>query len=82
MQLKAELTVKGKDSVTKLLAHMPLVRDYVIEYLSFTDESLIKDVTKRRDLRAALSAGIKAMLTEQVGEPLIEELIITHFMWD
>ncbi|MFT5452442.1 MAG: flagellar FliL protein [Enterobacterales bacterium] len=82
VQVQAQLTVNGKESVKKLLAHMPLVRDFVIEFLSFTDEKIIKDVTKRKELRATLTAGIKAMLTKEVGEPLIEELIITHFMWD
>ncbi|PCJ48026.1 MAG: hypothetical protein COA74_10250 [Gammaproteobacteria bacterium] len=82
VQISAQLTVKGSKSVSKLLDHMPLVRDYIIEFLSFTDESIIKDVTKRRELRASLSAGIKATLTKHLGEPLIEELIITHFMWD
>jgi len=82
VQMSAQLTVKSELSSTKIVAHMPLVRDFVIEFLSFTDENTIKDVTKRRDLRAALSAGIKAMLTKELGEPLIEELIITHFIWD
>ena len=82
VQIKAQLTVKGSTSVTKLLTHMPLVRDFIIEFLSFTDEKIIKDVTKRTELRASLTTGIKDMLTKEVGEPLIEELIITHFMWD
>ena len=82
VQIKAEVTVKGKESVTKLLLHMPLVRDFVIEFLSFTDEKVIKDITKRKELRANLTTGIKAMLTKEIGEPLIEELIFTHFMWD
>ncbi|MFT5519945.1 MAG: flagellar FliL protein [Enterobacterales bacterium] len=82
VQIKAQLTITGKDSVTKLLIHMPLVRDFIIEFLSFTDEKIIKDVTKRKELRATLTTGIKDMLTKEVGEPLIEELIITHFMWD
>lgn len=82
VQIKAQLTITGKDSVTKLLIHMPLVRDFIIELLGFTDEKIIKDVTKRKELRATLTTGIKDMLTKEVGEPLIEELIITHFMWD
>jgi flagellar FliL protein len=82
VQVKAQLTVNDKESVTKLHAHMPLVRDFIIESLSFTDEKIIKDVTRRKELRATLTTGIKAMLTREIGEPLIEELIITHFMWD
>lgn len=82
VQIKAQLTVTGKESVAKLIIHMPLVRDFIIEFLSFTDEKIIKDVTKRKELRATLTTGIKDMLTKEVGEPLIEELIITHFMWD
>ena len=73
VQIKAQLTVKGKESVTKLLIHMPLVRDFVIEFLSFTDEKIIKDVKKRIELRASLTAGIKAMSDANFEE------IRTHF---
>ena len=82
IQLSAQLTTRGKLSADTLTLHMPLIRDFIIEYLSFTPESIIKDVTKRRELRAALSKGLQAMLTKKVGTPLVEDIIITHYMWD
>ena len=82
IQLKAQLIVKETLGVEKLAKHMPLVRDYVVEYLNFTEEDFIKDVSKRKELRNALTLGIQKLLTEQVGEPLVEEFVITQFMWN
>ncbi len=82
IQLKAQLSVRGTESVDVLSAHMPLVRDYIIEFLSFTSEQVIKDASQRNQLRLSLTKGIQDMFTEQLGAPLVEELVITHFMWD
>ena len=82
IQLKAQLIVKDKLTVDKLEKHMPLVRDYIVEYLNFSEEKFIKDVSKRKELRAALTTGIQELLTEQIGESLVEELVITQFMWN
>ena len=82
IQLKAQLIVKEKFAAEKLEKHMPLVQDYIIEYLNFSEENFIKDVSKRKELRAALTLGIQELLTEQIGEPLVEEFVITQFMWN
>jgi len=82
IQMTAQLSVLNKKSVDKVTKHIPLVRAYIIEYLSFTDESVIKDASQRNKLRVSLAKGIQKLLTEHTGEPLIEELVITHFMWD
>lgn len=82
IQIQAQLTVKDKISADKLEKHMPLVRDFIIDFLSFTDEKIIKDVRKRKQLRISMTKGIQKTLTKHVGEPLIEELVITHFMWN
>ncbi|MCP3674182.1 MAG: hypothetical protein GY829_06890 [Gammaproteobacteria bacterium] len=82
IQLKAQLSVRGKESADVIVAHMPLIRDHIIDFLSFTNEKTIKDASHRNQLRESLTKGIQDMLTEQLGAPLVEELIITHFMWD
>lgn len=82
IQLKAQLIVKGKLNAEKLHTNIPLVRDYIVEYLNFSEESFIKDVSRRKELRTALTIGIQDLLTEHVGEPLVEEFVITQFMWN
>jgi len=82
VQMKAQLSVRGKESADLVMMHMPLIRDYIVEYLSFTQEKVIKDISSRNKIRAALSSGIQKVLTENTGAPLVEELVITHFMWD
>ncbi|MCP4271671.1 MAG: hypothetical protein GY781_06850 [Gammaproteobacteria bacterium] len=82
VQMKAQLSVRGKESADLVMMHMPLIRDYIVEYLSFTQEKEIKDISSRNKIRAGLSSGIQKVLTDNTGAPLVEELVITHFMWD
>ncbi len=82
VQMKAQLSVRGKESADLVIMHMPLIRDYIVESLSFTQEKVIKDISSRNKIRAALSSGIQKVLTDNTGAPLVEELVITHFMWD
>ncbi len=82
VQMKAELSVRGKESVDLVMMHMPLIRDYIVEYLSFTQEKVIKDISSRNKIRAAMSSGIQKVLTDTTGAPLVDDLVITHFMWD
>lgn len=82
VQLKAQLVVRGKETTDLVMLHMPLIRDYIVEYLSFTQEKVIKDISSRNKIRSAMTAGIQKLLTDNTGAPLIEDLVFTHFMWD
>jgi len=82
VQLKAQLVVRSKESADLVMKHMPLIRDYIVEFLSFTQEKVIKDVSSRNRIRSAMATGIQKLLTDNTGDPLIEDLVFTHFMWD
>ena len=79
--LQAQITVHSTVAADAVEKHMPLIRDTIIEFLSFTEEEVIKDVTKRRQIREQLSAKIKKTLEDVLGNAYAEDLVITHFMW-
>ena len=81
VQLQAQITVHSTVAADAVEKHMPLIRDTIIEFLSFTEEEVIKDVTKRRQIREQLSAKIKKTLEDVLGNAYAEDLVITHFMW-
>ena len=81
VQLQAQITVHSTVAADAVEKHMPLIRDAIIDFLSFTEEEVIKDVTKRRQLREQLSAKIKKTLEDVLGNAYAEDLVITHFMW-
>ena len=81
VQLQAQITVHSTVAADAVEKHMPLIRDAIIDFLSFTDEVIIKDVTKRKQLREDLTAKVKETLEEVLGNAYAEDLVITHFMW-
>ena len=82
IQVKAQVATRGTKSVELVTNHMPLIRDFIVEYLSFTTEALIKNPAQRNFLKEEITSGLQEMLTEQVGEPLVENIVFIHFMWD
>lgn len=82
VQLSARLIVENKTDEKPLYEHMPIIRDYIIEFLNFTDQTLIKDTAKRDQLRASMTKGLRELLTEQIGEPLVIDIVFTQFIWN
>ena len=81
VQLQAQITTHSTVAHDTIAKHMPLIRDTIIDFLSFTEEATIKDVSKRKQLRESLTKKVKDKLNEVLGNPYAEDLVITHFMW-
>ena len=82
VQFQASIAVYGKSATDAVEKHLPLVRDTIVEFLGFTKESVIKDISKRQELRQQITDEVNKRLEEVAGYPYVEELVITHFMWD
>ena len=80
VQLQVQIAVKGTEAANAIEKHQPLIRDTIIEFLSFTDEGTIKDVSKRVEFRDTLKATVNQVLSKHLGYPYAEELVITHYM--
>ena len=82
VQIQATIAVYGEAANKAVEKHQPLIRDTIISFLSFTEEAVIKDISKRQELRQNLMDKVNAQLEEVLGYPYAEDLIITHFMWN
>jgi len=82
VQLQAKLAVYGTAAAETVENNLPLIRGTIIEFLMFTNEATIKDITKRNQLREQLALVVNNALKKTLGYPYVEELVITHFMWN
>ena len=80
VQLQTQIAVHGTEAANAVEKHLPLIRDTIIDFLSFTDEATIKDVSKRAEFRNALKAAVNQVLEKHLGYPYAEDLVITHYM--
>ena len=81
VQLQATISVAGKEASDTVEKHLPLIRDTIIDFLSFTEEAVIKDISKRQEIRNSLTEQVNSRLEEVLGQPYATQLVITHFMW-
>ena len=81
VQVQAQLMVRGKTAVQQVELHMPLIRDFLLEFLGFSEAELITDVTRRSEMRQKAVEGINKILTENAGQAFVDDLLITHMLW-
>ena len=82
VQLEVEIAAYGPVALETIEKHLPLIRDTIIEHISFTDEDRIKDIGQRAAIRAELKKQVNKVLEKHAGYAYADDLVITRFMWD
>ena len=82
VQLEIEIAAYGPTALETIEKHLPLIRDTIIEHISFTEEAKIKDISQRSAIRSELKDKINKVLEKHVGYAYADDLVITRFMWD
>ncbi len=75
------LVVLGAEDQAALEENLPLVEDYVTQVLSAAPEETLRDVKKRNgELRQSVLSGLQKLLAEEVGRPLVQDVLFTKFL--
>lgn len=82
VQVEAEIAVYGPVALEVVEKHLPLVRDTIIEFIGFTDEAIIKDISQRNQLRLDMKKRINSVLEKHTGYAYADDVLITKFMWE
>lgn len=82
VQIEVEIAAYGPTALETIEKHLPLIRDTIIEHISFTEEAKIKDISQRSNIRSELKDKINKVLEKHVGYAYADDLVITRFMWE
>ncbi|MCX4027109.1 flagellar basal body-associated protein FliL [Endozoicomonas sp. SM1973] len=80
--LKADISVRvyGKDAVTKVEQHMPLLRDGLVLLFSRQLDKDISNAEGKESLRQEALKIIQDRLKEEEGKPIVDDLLFTSFV--
>jgi flagellar protein FliL len=81
LQVQVSLMVRGQESVDLVEEHMPLVKDFLIEYFGFADPALITELAKRKELKQGALEGLNKVFQEKVGKPVFESFLIGDLVY-
>ena len=60
--------------------NMPLVKDFLVEYLGAIPEQKLKDISKRKEIQQGAVKGLRKLFKEEVGKTVVDGLIFKKFL--
>ncbi|HFB66044.1 MAG TPA: hypothetical protein ENJ60_10960, partial [Aeromonadales bacterium] len=60
--------------------NMPLIKDFLVEYLGSLPEEKLRDIKQRSVIQKEAMQGIQKLFKEEVGKPVITGLIFKKFL--
>jgi flagellar FliL protein len=80
--LKADVTLRVSSQAAEmsLRYHLPYLRNNLVLLFSSQEESTLVSAEGRDELRRAALANLRELMTEEEGDPLIEDLVFSNFV--
>ena len=79
--VQINLAVRGQDNYDLVELHVPLIQDNLIDFFNKQDKSVIQPFSEREKLRLQAQASVEAVLLEEIGEDIIENLLFTNYVY-
>lgn len=80
VRLTVELMIENSSNYEIVEHHAPLLRDAIIEIIGQQNETQIKSINGRHDIRRLCEDKVKALLTKESGKPMIKKLLFTQWL--
>ncbi|TKB56269.1 flagellar basal body-associated protein FliL [Ferrimonas aestuarii] len=81
IRVNIELMIKEADTMAIVEHHAPLIRSAIIEILGEQPEDKIKSLTGREEIRRLCFTTVNGLLEQEVGQPLLVNLLFTKFLY-
>lgn len=79
--IDVQFQVSSVANLDALEYHKPLIEDTLIDVINSQDETIIKDIAQRNAIRDKIKQRLSAVLKEETGEPIIEDVLFTKFIY-
>ncbi len=80
INVEPSLIVDSKEAVLQVQDHMPMIKDFFIFLFGSYDEDTITDYTQRDQIRKQATDGLKKRFTEEVGKPIVKDVIFVKYI--
>lgn len=82
VKMGVEVMVKTTDDLLLIERHDPLLRAAIIEVLGNQPEEKVKSLAGREEIRRECFERLNNLIAQEVGKPLIVNLLFTSYLYD
>ncbi|GIU44691.1 flagellar basal body-associated protein FliL [Shewanella colwelliana] len=82
VRISVELMVKVPEDLMVLEHHDPLLRAAIIEILGAQTEDKVKSLTGKEEIRRECYDTLNRLLEQEIGKPLVVNLLFTKYLYD
>ncbi len=79
--VQINVAVRGQENYDLIELHVPLIQDNLIDFFNKQDKSVIQPFSEREKLRLQAQASVEAVLQEEIGKDIIENLLFTNYVY-
>ncbi len=79
--VQINIAVRGQENYDLIELHVPLIQDNLIDFFNQQDKSVIQPFSEREKLRLEAKASVEAVLKEETGKDIIENLLFTNYVY-
>ena len=79
VRLTVDLMITNSSDYEIVEHHAPLLRDAIINIIGQQPQAKIKSINGRHEIRLLCEEKVKALLTQETGQPLIAKLMFTQW---
>ncbi|MGP9800050.1 flagellar basal body-associated protein FliL [Rheinheimera sp. NSM] len=81
IRVTVELMIEDKQYLPAIEHHEPLILDIIIGIFSKQPEDKIKSLTGREEIRLAILDKLQQTMKKEAGEPMIQDLLFTKYLY-
>ncbi|OBU09460.1 flagellar basal body-associated protein FliL [Photobacterium aquimaris] len=81
IRLQVDLMITDNSQLINIEHHAPLIRDTIISIISQQSEQQIKSLAGREKIRQLSKQKINQLLVAETGQPAINELLFTKYLY-
>jgi len=79
--VQVNIAVRGQENYDLVELHTPLIQDNLIDFFNQQDKSVIQPFSEREKLRLKAKDSVVAVLKEETGKDIIENLLFTNYVY-
>ncbi|MDQ7047996.1 MAG: flagellar basal body-associated FliL family protein [Enterobacterales bacterium] len=79
--VQVNIVVRGQDNYDLVELHLPLIQDRLIDFFNRQDKSVIQPFEEREKLRVGAKEAVSAVLKEETGKDVVENLLFTNYVF-
>lgn len=79
--VQVQVVVRGQEDFDTVDLHLPLLQDTLVGFFNSQEKAVIQDLQQRENLRNEAKSKVAAVLKEELGRDIVENLLFTQYVF-